>query len=311
MSYAQLIGFGVAAVDDTFVVDGYPEADTKMRYLRKSRFGGGQTATALVAASRLGCSCRWGGMLGENELSAFYRDVFRREGVAFNETVVASEAEPVHSVIISDARTGSRTIMWGEDKLLAPQLGKEEFDWIDHAECLFVDQILPEMQLIAARRAAKSGVAIVADIERVDYEPLKDMVELSGHFIFPASMAGPVFGESEPGAVLAKALKAGRKELVCMTDGCRGAWFAVAENPDAVFHQPAFVVEPIVDSNGCGDVFHGAYAACLVKGVSPRDRIRFASAAAALKLRRNGGQTGAPTWRELEEFLAGGPPTFA
>jgi sugar/nucleoside kinase (ribokinase family) len=51
----------------------------------------------------------------------------------------------------------------------------------------------------------------------------------------------------------------------------------------------------VVDTTGCGDVFHGAYAAGLSRGLALPERIRFASAAAALKARGRGGQAGIPT----------------
>ena len=68
----------------------------------------------------------------------------------------------------------------------------------------------------------------------------------------------------------------------------------------------------VVDTNGCGDVFHGAYAAALartrntvesVRGQAIAERVRFASAAAALKATRAGGQAGAPRLAEVEQFL--------
>jgi sugar/nucleoside kinase (ribokinase family) len=63
-----------------------------------------------------------------------------------------------------------------------------------------------------------------------------------------------------------------------------------------------------VDTTGCGDVFHGAYAAALVRGMGVEERVRFAAAAAALKATRRGGQAGAPTLEEVETFLRGQAP---
>jgi sugar/nucleoside kinase (ribokinase family) len=58
-----------------------------------------------------------------------------------------------------------------------------------------------------------------------------------------------------------------------------------------------------VDTTGCGDVFHGAYASALARGLSLAERVRFAAAAAALKATRPGGQAGIPTRPEVEAFL--------
>jgi sugar/nucleoside kinase (ribokinase family) len=81
-----------------------------------------------------------------------------------------------------------------------------------------------------------------------------------------------------------------------------GAWYVAEDGPAR--HQAAFAVTA-VDTTGCGDVFHGAYAAALVRGQELAERVRFAAAAAALKATRRGGQTGAPTLEQVETFLRG------
>jgi sulfofructose kinase len=57
------------------------------------------------------------------------------------------------------------------------------------------------------------------------------------------------------------------------------------------------------DPTGCGGVVHGADAAALAEGLALAERIRVASAAAARKATRRGGQAGIPT-REAESFTA-------
>lgn len=88
-----------------------------------------------------------------------------------------------------------------------------------------------------------------------------------------------------------------------MTDGVNGAWYALGERPDSVRHQPVFPMPSIVDTTGCGDVFHGVYAAALVQGLPVHERMRRASAAAALKTQARGAQAGAPNAAALERFL--------
>ncbi len=69
-----------------------------------------------------------------------------------------------------------------------------------------------------------------------------------------------------------------------------------------VRHQPAFPVE-VVDTTGCGDVFHGAYASALAEGLDLPVRVRLAAAAAALKATQPGGQAGIPSRGKVEAFL--------
>jgi sulfofructose kinase len=60
---------------------------------------------------------------------------------------------------------------------------------------------------------------------------------------------------------------------------------------------PAFRV-PVVDTNGAGDVLHGALALTLAEGLGAEVAVRRAMAAAALACRGT-----APTRAELDHFL--------
>ena len=69
----DIVGLGCAAVDDLLYVPAYPPADAKVQIRRRERQGGGLTATALVAAARLGTRCAYAGVLGDDDLSEFVR----------------------------------------------------------------------------------------------------------------------------------------------------------------------------------------------------------------------------------------------
>jgi len=91
------------------------------------------------------------------------------------------------------------------------------------------------------------------------------------------------------------------REAVIVTCGSDGLWFVSREEtkPKPV---PAFKVKA-VDTTGCGDVFHGAYAAGLARALPLIERLRLASATAALKATRHGGQSGIPNLSAVEKFL--------
>ena len=74
---------------------------------------------------------------------------------------------------------------------------------------------------------------------------------------------------------------------------------------------PAFPVERVVDTTGCGDTFHGAYIVALDRGLSPLDCARWASASSAIKCTAIGGRAGQPTAREVERFLQTGEMDLA
>ena len=70
----------------------------------------------------------------------------------------------------------------------------------------------------------------------------------------------------------------------------------------SIQHHPAFEVQ-VVDTTGCGDVFHGAYATGIACGWDVSRCIRFASAAAAIKATKAGGRNGIPDRDTVCQFL--------
>lgn len=299
----DIIGFGAAAVDDVFTARRLPAPNTKERLVAYRRMGGGQTSTALVAAARLGCRCLYAGHFGDNEHSEFVRDIFRGEGIAFREEVEFPDAGPTYAVVIIDAANGDRSILWTTDDVVLTRIGEAEKRYIASSRCLMVDQIFPECQVAAADFARGLGIPVVGDVERVEDGLVERLLSLVDHLIVPLEMASNWLGEKSPERAVAALLNQDGRKVACVTDGVNGAWYAVAGDVRGVRRQPAFVMPEVVDTNGCGDVFHGAYAASLVRGYPPEECLRRAAAVAALKTRKVGGQTAAPSLDELEEFL--------
>jgi ribokinase len=83
----------------------------------------------------------------------------------------------------------------------------------------------------------------------------------------------------------------------------RGARGAAIVTPDGVEFAPGVPVRA-VDTVAAGDCFTAAVAVEFARGVSLRDAVRFANAAAALSVTRRGAQPSLPTRAEVEALLA-------
>src|SRR5690606_8514034 len=90
--------------------------------------------------------------------------------------------------------------------------------------------------------------------------------------------------------------------LVGITAGASGSWSAAKEG--AKFHQPAFVLPAVVDTTGCGDVFHGTFLSAFLVGESAPECARIASAAAAINATAVGGRGHLPTRSETMSWIA-------
>jgi sugar/nucleoside kinase (ribokinase family) len=155
--------------------------------------------------------------------------------------------------------------------------------------------------LRAARIARRAGFPVVGDFERRYAAPFDQLLALTDHLVLPVQFACQLTGAAD-GRTAAQALWDSSRSAVVVTEGAEGCWYRSAQQPGGPRHQPAFRVRT-VDTTGCGDVFHGAYAAGLAWGLDLAERVRLASAAAAIKATRAGGQKGIPTRAEVDAFL--------
>jgi sugar/nucleoside kinase (ribokinase family) len=120
--------------------------------------------------------------------------------------------------------------------------------------------------------------------------------------VFSAEGLRATAGTPDLGAGLAR-MAAATGSFLAVTDGPNGMLWLVPGKPGERRAMAAFPIQP-VDTLAAGDVFHGAFAWGLAQGRPEGDAMRIAAAAAAIKCTRFGGITGAPTWGEVEAFLA-------
>ena len=293
----DVLGLGCAAVDDLVYVASFPRADRKEPVLRRARRCGGLTGTALVTASRLGAVCAFAGRLGPDESCRHVEENFRRENVDVSHAPRESDARVVHSTIVVGEDTGSRNIFFQTPANVGahPELPSEEV--LGSARVLFIDHLGMAGNLRAVRVARALGIPVVADFEVGTAPEFGAVLAEVDHLVLSEGFACETTGCAGPEAAAA-ALWSERREAVVVTCGRSGLWWMDRESRGVARQWPAFEVTA-VDTTGCGDVFHGAYAASLARGAGLADRLRFASAAAALKA-----MTGEiPRAWELERFL--------
>lgn len=295
-----MLGLGAVAVDDVLYLDEFPHPDTKKPILGRERRAGGLTGTALVAARRMGRSCAYAGTLGDDELARFIIDCFEAEGVSVRHLTHRQGARPFHSTILVDMKAKTRTILFDKENVIGadPQNPPEEV--IRSVRVLLVDYVgLPGM-VRAAKIARAAGIPVVADLERDPGPLFGEILRLVDHLILPFEFARTI-ARADDGPAIVRGLWREDRAAVVITKSGEGSWYLTAQEPGRVYHQPAFPVRE-VDTNGCGDVFHGVYAAGLSEEMAAAERIRFAAAVAAIKATHPGGQTGIPLRSEAEQF---------
>jgi len=70
-----------------------------------------------------------------------------------------------------------------------------------------------------------------------------------------------------------------------------------------MFHQPAFMMDNVVDTTGCGDGYHGGFLYGILNKMSLKKSAQFASAVAAINTQTLGGRSGLPSLQAVVKSL--------
>ncbi|MDJ0749316.1 MAG: PfkB family carbohydrate kinase [Woeseiaceae bacterium] len=293
---AKVFCIGHAVQDFVFSVDAMPSAAEKYRASGFETLGGGPAATAAVAISRLGGASQLATRVGDDLLANLIALELEHYGVDC--TLVRrmeGRQSSVSAVLVDGA--GERTIVNYLDSSMDP-----DPQWLDayapvDAEAILADTRWPEGALLGLQLARSIELPAILD---ADLPVPKDgeLVRTATHVAFSARGLSEFSGIDNPAEAI-RWVSAQTAAWCCVTLGPEGV---LAIENDQLTRLPAFKVS-VRDTLGAGDVWHGAFALALAEGQSTTGAIRFASAAAALKVQNGGGRAGCPVRDEVDRFL--------
>jgi sugar/nucleoside kinase (ribokinase family) len=265
---------------------------------------GGQIATALVAAAQLGWKTRYIGSFGDDDFGRLSRTSLTDVGVDVSSARTVPGATNQFAIVIVDARSGERTVLWDRDPGLTMQPEEVPKDAVTSGRMLIVDCHETAGAAQAARYAREAGVPTVIDVEKVR-PGIGDLLQQIDAIIAAKDFPTALTGYEDPARAIEAMAREYGAQLACVTLGHAGS---LAWCNGRLIRTPAFPVD-CVDSTGAGDVFRGAFAAACLRdpGGDVEDVLRYANAAAALNCRALGARAGVPRPDEVERLIAARP----
>jgi sulfofructose kinase len=296
----DVVTLGLNSIDLLAVVAEYPTSNSKQRLQRFARLPGGQMATAAAVCARLGWRASYVGAFGDDDLGALGRDSLIAEGVDIGAAWTAPGATNQFAVILVDARSGARTVLWDRHPALAIDPSAVSRTAIESGRLLIVDCNETAAATVAAQYARAAGSPTIIDVERVRpgiVELLQEIDVIIAAQQFPTELTG----HEDLGRALETMTREFRAPVVCVTLGEEGSLARVGGRE---FRTRGFAVD-CVDTTGAGDAFRGGFAAgCLLDPQGDVDDVlAYANAAAALNCRALGARGGMPTRLEVDQLL--------
>jgi sulfofructose kinase len=295
----DVLGIGATSLDFVYLLPANPAgtmSPAKVRINRHFVSCGGQIATALAACARMGLRAKLAGVMGADDNAKRIRGELSERDVDVSDVIVRN-APNQYAVILVDASSGERTVLWDRDERLALRHDELRPDLIAGARVVHVDDVDVDGAIRVADAAGAAGTPVTSDIDRVTDRTM-ELVAAVTFPIFAEHVPPALTGVSDPGEAL-RALRRAHEGVLCVTLGAQGA---VALEGDKLCKVPAFGVEA-VDTTGAGDVFRAGFIYAYLKGFALAEVLRFANAAAAVSCTRLGAMSGVPSVEEAERLM--------
>ena len=290
---------GLITVDLLFDVPGHPDLGQKARAQSSRIEPGGGALIAASAIAALGGRAALVGAVGDDSLGDLVRSSLAARGIDAGLVQSMRGLATARSAVLI-APDGDRTIInHRDDALFSAHVTLPTPMGFD---AVLVDTRWPAGAAALLRAAKAAGKPAVLDAEAP--------VQLAAEALCHASHV--VFSEQGlcdyTGTCDAPALASAAARLGCFVAVTRGARPVLCHGPEGAFAVDAFAVRA-VDTLGAGDVWHAAFTLALGQGQAITAAVRYANAAAALKVARRGHF---PTAAEVDALRAlGGDPTDA
>ncbi|RPD99107.1 ribokinase [Aureibaculum marinum] len=256
--------------------------------------GGAPAGNAACVIAKNNIKTAFLGYKSTSTLSQIATEEFKKCNVDTSLLITHANFQPAIAVVNVDSKNGDRTVFYSTENYqpLRPKDINEV--WIKNCRLLFVDgyDVVGNLELL--KIAKKYNVPSVLDIESGDVNILKEMISLGNHIILPLDGAQTLSKLSSPEDCLEYLSSLTEGQLV-ITDGANGSWASDDKN---IIHQPAYKTK-VVDTTGCGDAFHGAYAVALLDNKNLKERLEYASAYASIIASHFGGRSYFPNKEEI------------
>ena len=295
----DVVGFGLNSVDHLCVVPKFPGFDTKTEILQYEKLPGGQVATAILFLSRSGCSARYIGKVGGDELGRRFLESLSSESIDTSSIIVEKSALNQYSFIIIDRDSGERTILWQRDEKLNFRKSELNAESICSGKILHLDGYDSAAALYAASKCQEEGILVAIDLDRVvpDCEALIQKVD----FLIVSSDFCSEFTGISNAIEAFQTLRDSLKGFLVMTSGAQGA---VASVGGQCLMFPGIAVHA-VDTTGAGDIFHGGFLYGLLQNWTLQRIMAFSNVASGLSCQYLGAQSGIRPLHEILQNLDG------
>lgn len=287
-----VFGIGQCSLDYIGQIPSYPPPDIKCEFSNLMIQGGGPVATALVALKRWGINGYMAGVVGDDDFGKNILASLVNENVDTGGIQVRENEHSQFAFIVSEPTRARRTIFW--QRPTGSPLQPEELDikLLLKSSALHTDGLFPEASLYACRKAKEAGLPVMVDAGTLR-DGMLEIIQVS-NCVITSEVFSNAFAET-PQETCRKLADMG-VQLAGVTLGAKGYVALI----DGRFIRKEAYRARVIDTTGCGDVFHAGVTYGIVQGWNAEKSMDLGAWAAARVSMQMGGRSGIPRDYDLE-----------
>lgn len=266
---------------------------------------GGKGANQAVAAARSGAKVSFIGAIGDDSIGEIMKASFANDGINVSAiSTIDNQSTGLALIQVSASGENSIVISAGANADLDIEKVQQSQGIIQQSDCLLMQLESPLASItLAAQLAKQAGTTVVLNPAPAQQLPetLLSLVDIITPNETETEILTGITVVDQPSAQqAANYFHQLGINTVLITLGAKGVFISEQGNGNII---AGFEVNA-TDTTAAGDTFNGAFLTALLEGKSKMNAIRFANAAAALSVTRQGAQSAIPYRQETDNFLA-------
>lgn len=292
----MIICVGPIFLDRVVKIDSFPKKPIKLVAKGLEKRLGGPAAVASFAVNILGESSEFVSRFGDDDAAEFLQSELNEYNINFAKSITVKGALSSQSHIFEDKHGERMLAVFNEKKLLDEKI-LPNFNF-KNDQTYLIDAHWIEAAHYVAKNTHDRGINCVVDLDNFSKnKTIEEIINYSSHPIF--SETGLLEYTSDESIIDSlKSLYNNNNKFYAVTLGPKGVYWI---DKGKIYHCAAPKVK-VVETNGAGDVFHGAFVRFIHANKTIQESIELATLAASLKCSRRGGIRAIPSYNELIKF---------
>ena len=293
----DVVCVGSVFLDYVVSLESIPKKPIKVKAKRIEKKLGGSAAVASFTIKRLGVQSEFVGRFGDDDGSNFLKSEFDYFNVNYKKSLSIKKSFSSQSYVFQDSKGERLLAAYNEKKLLANK-SLPEFIF-SNKKTYLVDLSWIEAACYITKKTHGKKINCIADMD--NFKKNKKIEQIVNKVSHPIFSETGLFEYTKIKSIIRslKYLYNKKNKFYGVTLGSKGVYWV---DNNVIYHCLAPKIKA-VETNGAGDVFHGAFAAFIHQKMTIEESVELATATASLKCTKAGGIRSVPNYKSVKQFV--------